>query len=143
MCVGDNAAKVGGSVFAYSCAQNDCLCILIFKQLQHVVEWKRTTDICIEHKEPLWSALENCISEVIQSSCRSQCLVLSKVDNLDVWKLLCRVFDEIAENGLVVVSDYADFLDRWDFGNCGETVPDNWVSSYIEEWLSLLDIARQ
>jgi hypothetical protein len=59
-------------------------------------------------------------------------LVFSKVDDLDLRKFFGGVFDEVAEDGFVVVSDNAYFLNVRYLCDGGEAVPDNGMSCDFE-----------
>lgn len=45
------------------------------------------------------------------------------------------IFDEVAENSLVVVSNHADFLNVRHFRNGGQAVPDDGVASNVKQRL--------
>lgn len=133
--VRNNATEVGGGIIGDAGTQDDGLGILLLEQLEHRLEGKRTADIRVEHKEPIRFALQDGISEVIEAPRRAQSLVLSQILDLDLRELSRRVFDEVTENGFVIVADQNDFLDIGDFGDGFQTVPDDGVAGNIEERL--------
>jgi len=75
---------------------------------------------------------------VVESSGCSQSLVFSQVNDLDLWEFFRGIFNELAEDSLVVVSDYAYFLNGGDLCDGGETVPDNGMASDIEKGLQAM-----
>jgi hypothetical protein len=103
--------------------------------LKHLSEWKRAAHVCVEYEEALWIALEDGISEVVQATCGSQCLVFAEVLHAELWKLSSTVLHEVTKDALIVVSDQDHLSNTGDFGDGLETVPDDWVSGNIEEWL--------
>ena len=137
-----DATKVGSGIVAQSGAENDCFSILVIEELQHVVEGKRAADIGIQHEESPWLALENSISEVIQTSCSAKCLIFSQILNLDLREFLGRVFDEVPEDAFVVVADKDDFFHTLDLFKGFQVVPDDRVASNIKKWLGILSIRR-
>ena len=62
-------------------------------------------------------------------------MVFSKVYDLDLWELLGRVFDEVAEDRLVVVANDTYFLNVRDLCDSGETVPDDGMTCDFKERL--------
>ena len=62
-------------------------------------------------------------------------MVLSKVLDFDLRKFLCRILDEIAENGLLVVAFNDDFADARDFGDGYEAMPDDRMACDFKERL--------
>lgn len=132
--VADNATKVGSSVVADPRPQNDSLSIPVVEQLEHIPQREAAADIRIQHKQPLGPTLEDRITEVIQSTSRTQSLVLAQVfDRSKGGELLGGVLDEVAEDGLVVVADDADVVDGADGSDGGEAVPDDGVTGDFEE----------
>jgi hypothetical protein len=69
-------------------------------------------------------------------------LVFTEVFDADLGRVLGAVFDEVAEDGLVIVADYEDFLDLWDFGDGAEAVFNNGVSGDVEERLMRVSIGE-
>lgn len=133
--VGDDAAKVGGGIVADAGAEDDGLCISLNEELEHLLQRERATDVGVEDKQALGAALEDGISEVIQTTGSAQRLVLAQISQVDAGELLGRVLDEVAEDGLVVVADDVDVLDLLDAGNGREAVPDDGVAGDFEEGL--------
>ena len=72
---------------------------------------------------------------MVESSSSAQCLVFSQVYNLDLGEFIGGVLDEVPEDRLFVVSDYADLLDVGDLCDGGETVPDDGMASDVKEGL--------
>lgn len=133
--VGDDAAKVGGGVVADAGAEDDGLGVPLNEELEHLLQRERAADVGIEDKEALGAALEDGISEVVQTTSGAQRLVLAQISQVDAGELLGRVLDEVAEDGLVVVADDVDVLDLLDAGNGREAVPDDGVAGDFEEGL--------
>jgi hypothetical protein len=141
--VGDDATKVCGSLVAHTGSENDGLGILVVEELEHLFERERAADIGVENKEALGAALEDGITEVVETTSSSKSLVLAQVLDSDGGELLGRVLDEVAEDGLVVVADDVDLLDLLvgDASDRGEAVPDDRVTGDFEQRLG--DVERQ
>jgi hypothetical protein len=75
---------------------------------------------------------------VVETPSCSQSLVLSQVNDLDLWKFFRGIFDEVAENSLVVVSNHAYFLNGGDFRDGDETMPDDGMASDFKEGLQTM-----
>ena len=133
--IGHDAAEVGGSIVADAGAENNSLGVFLHSQLQHLGEGEGAANVGVEDEEALGAALEDGIAEVVETASGAEGLVLAQVLDGDGGELLGRVFDEVAEDGLVVVADDADLLDllAWDAGNGGEAMPDDGVSGDFEE----------
>lgn len=86
--IGYDAAKVGGSLVRYPSTQNHGLCILFLEQAQHLTQRERAADIGVQHKQALGLALEDRITEVVQSTCGAQRCVLPQVLDADLRELL-------------------------------------------------------
>lgn len=80
-------------------------------------------------------ALEYDVAEVIQATGSAKGLVLAKVLDRKLGELGRRIFDEVAEDRLFVVSDQVDLVDRGDFVDGSQAVPDDGVAGNIEERL--------
>jgi hypothetical protein len=135
--VGDDAAKVCGSLVAHAGTEDNSLGVLVVEELEHLIERERAADVGVEDKQPLGTALEDGISEVVQTTSGTKSLVLAEVLDSNGGKLLCRVLDKVAEDGLVVVADDVDLLDLL-VGNARdgrEAVPDDGVAGDLEEGL--------
>lgn len=135
MRITDNAPKVGRRLVANSCAQNHSLCILLLCQSQHLFQREGATDVRVEHEESIGTTLEDGIAEVIETSSGAEGLVFAKVADGDLRVGARAVFDEVAEDGLVVVADDEDFADFGDFGYGGEAVRDDGVAGDFKEGL--------
>lgn len=133
--VGDDAAKVGGGVVADAGTEDDGLGVPLNEELEHLFQRERAADVGVEDEEALGAALEDGISEVVQTAGGAQCLVLAQIPQVNAGEFLGRVLDEVAEDGLVVVADDVDFLDLLDAGNGREAVPDDGVAGDFEEGL--------
>lgn len=133
--IGDDATEVVGGFVAHSGAQDNSLGVLLNEELEHLVQRERAADIGIEHKEALGPALEDGISEVVQTASGAQSLVLAEVLDGDGGELLGGVLDEVTEDGLVVVADDVNLLDLFvgNAGDGGEAVPDDGVAGHFEE----------
>lgn len=77
--VGHNAAEVGGSVVADSCAENDSLGALLVEELEHLAKWERAADIGVENEKSIRTVFEDGITEVIETASCPQSLVFSEV----------------------------------------------------------------
>lgn len=69
--VGDDAAKVTGSVVADAGAQDDGFGVFFLKELKHVAEGKGAADVGVEDKEAVRAALEDDVAEVVEASRRA------------------------------------------------------------------------
>ncbi len=72
---------------------------------------------------------------MVESSSCSQSLVFAQVVDSDLWEFLRGVFDEVAEDRLVILSDHADFFDVRYLCDGGEAMPNNRMPSNFEERL--------
>jgi len=72
---------------------------------------------------------------VVQAAGGAEGFVFTEVFDRKLGELVAGVFDEVAEDGLVVVADHADFLDVGDFGNGGQAVPDDGMAGDVEQRL--------
>ena len=72
---------------------------------------------------------------MVESACRAQRLVLTKVADGAVGVCSTAVLDEVAEDALIVVANDEDFADLGEFGDGGEAVGDDGVAGYLEQWL--------
>lgn len=133
--VGDDASEVGGSVLADAGTENDGLSIALLEELEHVHEWEGAADVGVQDEEALWLALQDGVAEVVETTCGSESLILAEILDSELWELGGGVLDEVAENVLLIVSNHADLLNIWNLCDGGKAVPDDWVSSNIEEWL--------
>lgn len=140
--VGHDATKVGGGFVADAGAEDDGLCVSLNKELEHLLQRERAADVGVEDKEALGAALEDGISEVVQTAGGAQGLVLAQISQVDAGELLGRVLDEVAEDGLVVVADDVDVLDLLDAGNGRQAVPDDGVAGDFEEGLGEIQRER-
>jgi hypothetical protein len=135
MGVRHDTTKVTSSIFADTGTKDDGFGITLLEKLQHVVQREGTADIGIEDEEAFRAAFENGIAEVVEAACGAEGLVFAQVDDFDLGEFFGGVFDEVAEDGLVVVADHADFLDVGYFRDGGEAVPDDGVACDIEKRL--------
>ena len=72
---------------------------------------------------------------MVEASCSPQSLVFAQVYDLDLREFLGGILDEVAEDGFIVISDHADFLNVRDLRDGGEAVPDDGMASNFEEGL--------
>lgn len=133
--VANNAAKVCGGLCAHTRAQDDGLCILLGEELEHLVEGEGAADVRVQDEQALGLALENGVAEVVQAAGGAQGLVLAQVLDGEVWEVVGGIFDEIAEDGLVIVADEVDLVYGGDFGDGGQAVVNDGVARDIEEGL--------
>ena len=130
-----DATEIGGGFVCNSCAQHDCLRILVLEQLEHLIERERRADIGIENEEPVRLAFQYDIAEVIQATGSAQCLVFSEVFDAQLWEGGRDVVDERLENGFLVVTDNENLFDLRNTDNGAETVFNDWVTGNREEGL--------
>lgn len=133
--VANNAAKVCGGLCADARAQDDGLCILLGEELEHLVEGEGAADVRVQDEEALRLALQDGVAEVVQATGGAQGLVLAQVLDGEVWEVGGGIFDEIAEDGLVIIADEVDLVYGGDFGDGGQAVVDDGVAGDIEEGL--------
>jgi hypothetical protein len=100
-----------------------------------LLEGEGAANVGVEHKKAFRFALEDGISEVVETACCAKSLVFSEVSDFELRKLSRGVLDEVSKNTLVVVANQDDFFDVLDFGDGFEAMPDDWVAGYIEERL--------
>ena len=115
--IADDAAEVAGSIVADAGTQDDGLGILLVEEPQHLVEGEGAADVRVEDENALGAALEDSIAEVVQAAGGAQRLVLAQVLDAQAGELGRGVLDEVAEDGLVVVADQVDLLDRGYLGD--------------------------
>lgn len=104
-----DTSEVCGGIVRHSRAQNDRLGILLIEELQHLLQREGAADIGVQNEESVGSTFEDGISEVVETSSRPQCLVLTKVAYSDVRVRPTAIFDKVAEDALIVVADNKDF----------------------------------
>jgi hypothetical protein len=102
-----------------------------------LLERERTAHIGVQHEEAVWAALENGITEVIETTSGSQRLVLAEVLYADLRVCARAILDKLPEDGLVVVADDEDLADLWHAGDSGEAMLDDRVAGDFEERLRL------
>lgn len=103
--IGDNTSKVGRGIVADPGSQNHRLGVLLLEQLQHLTKREGAADIGVQDEDALGLALEDGITEMIETSCCTKCRVFTQVLNSELGELLAGVFDEITEDGFIVVAD--------------------------------------
>lgn len=72
---------------------------------------------------------------MVQATGGAQRLVLSQVLDGKVGELGRRILDKVTEDGLVVVANQVDLVDRRDGADGSQAVPDDGVAGDIEEGL--------
>ena len=75
---------------------------------------------------------------MVESACGAQSLVLAKIADGHVGVVSAAVFDDIAEDGLVVVADDEDFFDFGNLSDGGEAMGDDCVAGNREERLEVV-----
>ncbi len=103
--VGHDAAEVGGSVVADSCAKNNSFGALFVEDLEHLTKWEGAADIGVENEESIGVAFEDSITEVVETASCPQSLVFSEVLYADLGKFSSGILDEVTENMLFIVAD--------------------------------------
>lgn len=76
---------------------------------------------------------------MVQTSGCTKSLVFAQVLDRDLWVGAGAVFDEVPEDGLVVVANKEDLADLWDAGDGGEAVLDDGVAGDFEKRLDEAD----
>ena len=137
MRITDNAPKIARRIIRHARSQNHRLGILLFEQPQHLIQRERAADIGIEDEEAIGATFEDRVAEVVESAGGSQGLVFAQVADGDLGVGARAVFDEVAEDGFVVVADDEDFADFGDAGDGGEAVGDDGVAGDFEEGLKV------
>lgn len=81
---------------------------------------------------------------MVQTTSRAQSLIFSQIPDGDGGELLCRVFDEVAENRFIIVADDVDLLNLLvgNAGDSGQTVPNDGVSGDLEQRLGEVERKR-
>lgn len=85
--VGHDAPKVGGGVVADSSAEDDGFGVLLLKELEHGLERERAADVRVQHEEAVWLALEDGVTEVVETAGGAKGLVFAEVLDLDLGEL--------------------------------------------------------
>ena len=120
--VADDAAEVGRSIVGDAGSENHSFAVLLFEQAQHLFQREGTADIGIQDEEAIGVALEDSVAEVVEATGGSESLVLAQVLQGNVRVCARAVLDEVAEDGLVVVSNNEDLVDLGKFGDGSEAV---------------------
>jgi hypothetical protein len=100
-----------------------------------LLEREGTAHIGVENEEAVRSSLEDSIAEMVETTGGAQRLVFAKVFDADVWVGARAVFDEVPEDGLVVVAHDEDLADLGHAGDGGEAVLDDGVTGDFEKRL--------
>ena len=85
--IGDDATKIARSCVTDTSTKDNSVCLLLLKYLHHLVDWEGAANVGIEHKETVGFTLENCIPEVVESACGTQCLIFAQVFDVELWEL--------------------------------------------------------
>lgn len=136
MRIGDNATKVSGGVVANARTQNDGLGILLLEQTQHLAQRERAADVSVQHKQALRLALEDRITEVVETTGRTQRSVFPQVLDAELGELLRGILDKVTEDALIVVSNQNDLAHIGDLGERGEAVVNDRVAGDFEKGLT-------
>lgn len=62
-------------------------------------------------------------------------MVFAEVLDSDLGEFAGGVFDEVAEDGFIVIADEDDFFDVGDFSDCSQAMPEDRVTGDIEQGL--------
>ena len=65
---------------------------------------------------------------MVQAACGAEGLILAEILDGDVWICSTAIFNEVAEDALIVVPNDEDFADLRDFGDGSEAVRDDRVA---------------
>lgn len=133
--IGDNTSEVSRGLVADPSPKNHGFCVFLLEQLQHFTKREGAADVGVQDENALGLALENGITEMIETSCRAKRRVFTQVLNSELGELLAGVFDEITEDRFIVVADQDDFTDIGDLGESLEAVIDNGVTGNFEKGL--------
>lgn len=136
--VGHDAAEVGGGVVVHPGSQNHGLSVLLLEQLQHLAQRERAADVGVEHKDALRLALQNGIAEVVETAGGAQRGVFAQVLNAELREFLGGVFDEVAEDALVVIPNQNHFSDIRDLRKGLEAMVDDGVPGDFEQRLQIM-----
>jgi hypothetical protein len=79
-------------------------------------------DIGVEDEKTVRAALQDGVAEVVETTSRSESLVLAQVFDGDLGVSAATVLDEVAEDCLIVVTDNEDLANLRKFGNGSEAV---------------------
>jgi len=81
-----------------------------------------TAHVGVQDEEAVRAALEDSIAEVVKTSSGSECLILAQVLHGDLRVCAGAVLNEVAEYGLIVVTNDEDLVDLGEFGDGSEAV---------------------
>jgi len=123
-----NAPEIRRRLIRHPRPQYHRLGIFFLKHPEHLLQRKGAADIGIEHEEAVGAAFEDGVAEVVEAAGGTEGLVLAEVFDGDGGVGAAAVFDEVAEDGFVVVADDEDFADLEDAGDGGEAVGDDGVA---------------
>lgn len=136
-----DTTKIGCCIVADSGTQNDGLRILVIEELEHLPKREGAAYIGIQDKESFRFALQDGISEVIETTSRAECLVLPQVLDFELWEFLAGIFDEVFEHALIIIANEDDFFDAIDLGNGLEIVPNDGMARNIKQGLPRVSIS--
>jgi hypothetical protein len=87
-----------------------------------LLEGERAADIGVEDEETVRAALQDGVAEMVEATSRSKSLVLAQVFDGDLRVSAATVLDEIAEDGLIVVTDNEDLTNLRELSDGREAV---------------------
>jgi hypothetical protein len=87
-----------------------------------LLEGEGAADIGVEDEETVRAALQDGVAEMVEATSRSKSLVLAQVFDGDLRVSAATVLDEIAEDGLIVVTDNEDLTNLRELSDGREAV---------------------
>jgi hypothetical protein len=70
-------------------------------------------------------------------------LILAEILDLKLWEFPPGISDEVAEDILLVVTDEHDFFDVFDFRDGLQAMPDDGVTSDVEQRLLVVSLSTR
>jgi hypothetical protein len=87
-----------------------------------LLEGEGAADIGVEDEETVRAALQDGVAEMVEATSRSKSLVLAQVFDGDLRVSAATVLDEVAEDGLIVVTDNEDLTNLRELSDGREAV---------------------
>lgn len=135
--IGDDASEVAGGLIGDLGAENNGLGVLLNEELEHVDEREGAANIGVEDEKALGAALQNGVTEVVETTCSAKSLVLAEVLDGETGEFKGGILDEVLEDLLLVVADDVHLLEvlGGELAEGGDAVPDDWVAGDLKERL--------
>jgi hypothetical protein len=87
-----------------------------------LLQGEGAADIGVKDEETVRAALQDGVAEMVETTSRSKSLVLAQVFDGDLRVSAATVLDEVAEDGLIVVTDNEDLANLGELGDGSEAV---------------------